>query len=286
MTPAAAVALAACLAVAPGADRIVARDFAPAFAELAEAAGEAPLGFAPAPNVRRVFSIPELRRLAERFHINRTPDAEICFERKTATLDAEALLAAMRRSLPDARIEIVEASRSAAPEGEPEFPVSGLRQTPTGAIWNGFVRYAGNRRFFIWAKVTIAVAAPRVIAVEDLKPGKPVEAFQLRVETRDGFPGAPILSTIEEAAGRIPRRSLPAGTVLQPQWLEPAREVVRGQTVEVEVISGTARLTLEAEAEASGSMGQTIPVRNPESKKRFMARVEGPGRVSVGKGKA
>ncbi|HEY1335953.1 MAG TPA: flagellar basal body P-ring formation chaperone FlgA [Bryobacteraceae bacterium] len=284
MTPA-VLALAGCLAVTPGADRILGRDLAAAFPELAEAAGDAPLSFAPTPNVRRVFSISELRRLAARYQVDRTPDAEICFERKTATLGTETLLAAMHRSLPDARIEIVEASRATAPEGEPEFPVSGLRQTPAGATWNGFVRYAGGRRFFLWAKVKVAVTAPRVVATQTLKPGVPVEASQLRVETGDRFPGAAVLATVEEAAGRISRRTVPAGTVLQPQWLEPAREVVRGQTVQVEVISGSARLTLEAEAEASGSAGQTIPVRNPESKKRFAARVEGQGRVSVGKGK-
>jgi hypothetical protein len=33
---------------------------------------------------------------------------------------------------------------------------------------------------------------------------------------------------------------------------------------------------------ASGAVGETIPVRNPESHKRFAARVEGKGRVSVG----
>ena len=40
-------------------------------------------------------------------------------------------------------------------------------------------------------------------------------------------------------------------------------------------------VSLEARAEASGSRGDTIPVSNPTSHRRFRARVEGPGRVSV-----
>jgi flagella basal body P-ring formation protein FlgA len=234
--------------------------------------------------VARVFHIVELRRLAARFHVEAAPAADICFERPTAPLNAEKLLAAMRRQLPDARIEIVETSRAAAPEGEPEFPISGLRPTPSGAVWNGFVRYAGARRFFIWAKVKALIPAARVVAAENLKAGHAVELSQLRVETGDGFPGDAFLSSLTEAAGRIIRRNVPAGTALRPQWLEAAHDVVRGQTVRVEVRSGSARLELDAEAEASASAGQTVPVRNPESKKRFMARVEGPGRVSVGKG--
>ena len=59
----------------------------------------------------------------------------------------------------------------------------------------------------------------------------------------------------------------------------------RGETVKVEVHSGNARLEFEAQTEASGVAGQTVPVVNPVSKKRFKARVEGKGRVSVGTGK-
>ena len=49
----------------------------------------------------------------------------------------------------------------------------------------------------------------------------------------------------------------------------------------VAVHDGGALVSLEARAEASGSRGETIPVSNPTSHRRFRARVEGPGRVSV-----
>jgi flagella basal body P-ring formation protein FlgA len=47
------------------------------------------------------------------------------------------------------------------------------------------------------------------------------------------------------------------------------------------VRDGGALISLEARAEASGSRGDMIPVSNPASHRRFRARVEGKGRVSV-----
>jgi flagella basal body P-ring formation protein FlgA len=63
--------------------------------------------------------------------------------------------------------------------------------------------------------------------------------------------------------------------------LENPRDVMRGDTVRVEVRDGGAHLELEATAEGSGAFGEIISVLNPISKKRFPARVEGKGRVSV-----
>jgi flagellar basal body P-ring formation protein FlgA len=130
----------------------------------------------------------------------------------------------------------------------------------------------------------VLATAPRVIAVESLQPGRAVDAAQLRLEMRDEFPGAGSFAvSIDQAAGRIPRRAIAAGTPLRIEWLETPKEVTRGDTVHVEVVMGGARLELEAQAEASGAVGDTIPVLNPVSKKRFPARVDGKGKVSVTK---
>lgn len=285
MIPLVAFALAGCLAVSAGSDHILAGDLAPAFPALTAIAADAPVAWAPVPGVPRIFPVAELRRLATRFGVAPAPETELCVARRVALLDPARLLEVMRRQLPQASIEILEFSRLPAPEGELEFPLSGLRPTPAGGFWSGSVRYAGNRRFLVWAKVKVRVTAPRVIAAEDLKPGHPLEAAQLRLEMRDEFPAAGVFAgSLEEAAGRVPRRSIPAGAALRTAWLEAPKDIARGETVRVEVRNGGARLELEAQAEEAGSTGDTIPVRNPVSKKRFPARVEGKGRVSVGKG--
>ena len=84
-------------------------------------------------------------------------------------------------------------------------------------------------------------------------------------------------------AGKVSRRAIAAGAALRTEWLESAKVVLRGETVEVEAVHGGARLKLEGIAEASGAVGETIPIQNPVSKQRFPARVESKGKVIVTK---
>ena len=284
MIPIAAFALAGCLAVGAGNDQILAGDLAGRLPEWAAVPPETPLGLAPGPGVQRVFRLPELRRLAERFGVPVTAGPEVCVTRPVAVFTAERLLAAMQRELPAAHIELLDFSRQPAPEGELAFPVSGLRQAAAGGYWSGYVTYGGRHHFTIWARVRVRMAATRVIAVQDIKPGVALDAALLRMETREEIPGKGFAGTVEEAAGMMSRRAITAGTALRTEWLEAAKVVMRGETVEVEAVRGGAHLKLEGIAEASGASGETIPIQNPVSKQRFMARVECKGRVVVTKG--
>jgi len=288
MMPLAAFALAGCLAVGAGNDRVLAGDLAAGFPEWASVPPETPLGLAPAPGAQRVFRVLELRRLAERWGLSPVPDREICVTRPVAVFTAGQLLAAMQntaqKELPAAHIEVFDFSRQPAPEGALAFPLPGLRQGPAGGYWNGYVSYGGNRRFTLWARVKVTAAAPRVVAAQDLKPGLTLDAAQLRVEMREEVPAAGFVIAVEEAAGKVSRRSIAAGTALRAEWLEPAKAVLRGETVEVEAVRGGARLTLECIAEASGAIGETIAILNPVSRRRFQARVQSKGRVAATKG--
>jgi flagella basal body P-ring formation protein FlgA len=273
----------ACLAVAPGSDQILLRDLAPSFPSLASAAPDTPVALAPAPGVMRVFRAEELRRLAVRLRLPAPPpDEEICVTRPVAAPDPARLLAAMQKELPEAAIEILEFGRQPVPEGEIEFPARQLRRGAGGALWLGSIHYGSNRRFTIWAKVKVTVAVERVVAVGDLAAGQPIGAAQLAAQTRREYPSSePFASSIGQVAGKWPRLPIRDGADIRTDLLESPREVMRGDTVRVEVRNGGAHLELEATAEASGAFGEIIPVLNPISKKRFPARVEGKGRVSV-----
>jgi len=275
-------ALAGCLAVSPGSDRILVRDLAPAFPSLESAAPETPVALAPAPGVARVFRVVELRSLAQRLNVPAAPDREICVVRPVAALDPAQLLAAMRKELPQAAIEILEFSRQPAPQGEIEFPAGQLRRGAGGVLWLGYVHYGGSHRFTIWARVKVLVEVERVLAVEDLPSGQPIQAAQLTTRTFQEYPGSePYASSIGQVAGKWPRLPIRAGAPIRATLLENPREIMRGETVRVEVRDGGALLEMEGTAEASGAFGEIIGVRNPISKKRFPARVEGKGRVSV-----
>jgi flagella basal body P-ring formation protein FlgA len=220
--------------------------------------------------------------MATRFHVD-APGQEICVERTVHAPDPDQVLAAMRKVLPAAKIEILELSRHPIPDGELEFKLDGLREGPAGTFWNGNIRYGENHTLPVWVRLSIHVSVPRVIATADLAPGQAISAEMIRVEYRDEFPGhKDYAQSADQVLGRLPRGPLHSGAAVRVGQLEAPKDVVVGETVRVDVWDGAAHLKLEARAEATGTRGQTIPVRNLDSQKRFLARVDGKGRVSIG----
>jgi flagella basal body P-ring formation protein FlgA len=277
------LATAVCVAVGPQADKVVARDLASEFPALAAAPADALVAFAPGPGTARTFSVPELARIASRFGITVAPEHEVCVERRMSVLRQPELLEAMRAALPEAEISIADFSRIPAPEGRIEFRLPDLRAGSKGeSYWRGAVLYAGGRRFPIWARVMVTVMATRVKAIGDLPAGKPIEAGLVSEDTGPVFPSAQSFAkSAEQVVGRSPRVAIRAGAAIRLDELEPPKDVSRGDSVRVVVASGAARLEFDAVALGSGSVGARIEVRNPDSNKAFLARVEGKDRVSV-----
>jgi flagella basal body P-ring formation protein FlgA len=276
------LALAGCLAAGPGTDQIRAGDLLTVFPAMAALSPDTPIGFAPAPGVLRIFRAPELRALAARFHLDSAPANDICVERPVSPLMPGRMLEAMRRTLPEAKIDLLDYSRQPAPQGEIEFPVTGLRRSASSELWTGSVSYARSSRFIIWAKVKVRIRAPRVFAIGDLPAGQPIAPGQVLAMEREEFPSAATFATsIPDVTGKWPRLLIRAGSAILVSQLEAAKDVSRGEAVVVEVRDGAATLTLEAIAQGSGAAGDTILVRNPVSQKCFRARVEYKGRVSV-----
>lgn len=276
--------VAACLAVAPQSDHILAGDLAPMFPALRQAPADAVIGFAPGAGASRTFNVSELARIAMRLGVKgAAPEDDICVERPVAPLSGEALLAAMRKILPQAQIEILDFDRIPAPAGEIEFRLSDLRPgPPDGVYWRGAVRYAGSRRFSIWAKVKTSVSATRVIAAGDIALGQPIAAGLIVARTEAVFPtSGEYASSPTDVIGKLARVEIRAGSPIRLQDLETPQDVMRGDTVKVIAQSGAARLEFDAVAEGSGSVGARVPIRNPSSNKIFLARVEAKDRVLV-----
>ncbi len=269
-------------------DRVLARDLARLAPEFASVAPEEVAGLAPSFGARRVFEPPELARLARRWGVAIEKPAVICFERVTRILTGDAVRAALRQSLgiPEAKVELADFSRLPVPAGRLEFPRSGLAVPAIGradeVLWRGRVVAEGGRSVPVWARVRMSVRRPRPVARVPLAAGRAVEMDQVVLEEREEFPlPAPDGFTLEQVAGRRPRRAIPAGQAILPAALMPVREVEAGQTVAVEVTSGAARLSFEGKAETAGRAGDAIVVRNPASGRKFRAVVEGKGRAAV-----
>ena len=208
--------------------------------------------------------------------------------RPVSPLQGERLLEAMRREWPEAHIELLEFSRQPAPEGEIHFPRTSLHSVPTataaGTLWTGWVQYGAAQRFSIWARVKVAIPVKRLVAVRELAAGRAIEAQDVQLAERDENPGlTPGLYATdpEQVVGKWPRQAIRAGETVRRGDLEEPKVVLRGDNVKVMVWNGGAKLELDGVAEGSGAVGETVLVRNPDSQRRFPARVEAKGRVTV-----
>jgi flagella basal body P-ring formation protein FlgA len=239
--------------------------------------------------VPRVFRPAELRSIADRYGLQITPEHRVCAKRPIAPLDPQVLLDAMQRTFPTAHIDLLEFSRVPAPDGEIEFPPTGFQAPVNGSgagIWRGWVRYGANHRFSIWARVTLTVKASRVVAKTDLAPGQllRVEDVEARVaeEPPTGSASAPQFpESLEEVVGRCARQPIRAGQAIRKLWIANPKVVRAGENVKVMVNSANTQLEFEGAAENSGAVGDMVFVRNTSSHRRFRARVEAAGRVSV-----
>jgi flagella basal body P-ring formation protein FlgA len=280
---AAGTSLSACVLIEG--ERIMAHDLAQAVPEFADIPADTPLGYAPAPGARRVFHANDLRRLAIRYNIPQPSDAELCFERAMEPLSRERVIQAMQDTVgsANARVEVLELSRYPVPSGQIQFVRSALPASGGAPVlWRGSVLYSGERRFAIWARVKIAVPSTRMVAAENLPPGRRIEREHVRLEECELFPsGRPSEPSLDQILGRVPRRPIAAGATITANLLDAPKEVERGDTVEVQVRSGAAHLKLEGLAESAGRRGESIPVRNLITNKSFSARIVDKDRVLV-----
>jgi flagella basal body P-ring formation protein FlgA len=272
-----ALLAAACLPV--NGPHITAKDIAAAVPAYTPQDPEAVFGYAPLPGVQRVVHPVELHQFLAREHFDGTPPVtDVCFARPTAVLTDEAVIRAMRTALgTNAQIQLEEISRFPTPLGELIFP-----REEAGPFWHGYVRYDVDKKFPVWARATISIKAVRVIALEDLHPGAPIQATQLTLETVDETPGRRTTpASIDKVAGCMPRRIISANSPVWTDAIDPPNEITKGDRVNVIVHSGLAQLSFDAEAQTSGRRGDMVSFKNPESGKLFRARVEGPGRAAM-----
>jgi len=265
---------------------ILASEFAavvPAFAALAPDTALAP---SPKPSVRRMFRSFEIEWLARKHGITAESAADVCFEHPMETLDRERVLEAIQEALanPDAHIEIIEVSQFPVPRGKLVFRKEALAvpASPGSRIpvfWHGDVVVGDGYRFSVWARVVMTTPLRYLVAANAIKRGEPITADRIREESGDRFPVGSPAPSAQQIVGMIAIRDIAAGAEIRLNQLTARPEVGRGELVEVEVVSGGARLSLTGKAESSGRTGDTVNIRNLTSNRIFQARV-------IGKGKA
>ena len=165
------------------------------------------------------------------------------------------------------------------------------------------VRYLDRLDRVVTLAATVTLVPPRLVPVltEPVPRGAPVRAEQVRWRVAPGdarpssFPPAtfppparPAAATV--AAGRpaavpLPRgeakRDLPAGTVLNADDVRAAPLVRANQVVTVESRVGGISVTRSLKATRGGTLGQTVPLTDPDTRERLFARVIGNRRLRI-----
>ncbi|MBZ5602473.1 MAG: flagellar basal body P-ring formation chaperone FlgA [Acidobacteriia bacterium] len=270
---------------------IFASDVAAAVPQFNALPSDLRVGYSPMPGNQRIFHGVELERIAKAQGLELTSLPDLCFAWRMTPPRAEDIVAAMRASLgSDAGIEIVESSNAPAPPGELVFPRNTLQFPSSGGprgevLWRGYILYNENRRFGVWARVKIAANMTRVVAIQEIAAGRPIQKEQVRLESCEDFPLDSLTArNLDEVVGFVPRQAIRTGAPILKNQIDRAPEVMRGDTVRVEVQSGGAHLVLEARAQTAGAKGSMIMVKNPSSGRGFRARVIDKGRVAVDAG--
>lgn len=268
--------------------KILGRDFAladPAFASLDPSLA---ITTAPIPGVTRTFHAEEIARIARSNNINIAPPIalainEMCFERATESLTEEKLLPALHSALAldDARIEILDFSRSPVPRGTIAFSKSGLS---AAGMWRGHVTYDDSRTVAIWARVRVTVERTWIEAAQPIAAGTLIDSSELVVKSGPRFPFETLpIASVDLIAARKAVRSIRAGEPIFAPMLMLPRDIERGDTVRVSVSSGGALLEFDGVAQAPARIGESVLIKNPESNRYFQARVQDKGKVSITK---
>jgi flagellar basal body P-ring formation protein FlgA len=127
--------------------------------------------------------------------------------------------------------------------------------------------------------VRARVSAAVVVAATAVPARQPIQATDLRVETRDITTTPDAMSHTEDVEDQTSRRALRPGQVVQKRFLLPATMVRRGATVQIVADLGSVRVVNTGESLENGVQGQIVRVRNNATGTVIEARVVDHGTV-------
>lgn len=185
---------------------------------------------------------------------------------------------------------ITAAALSAVPSGQGEASVDPALRMPAcpqplqaRQATAGTVEVACPDGWRLYVPVRQRRSQTVVVLARGVAAGETVPAEALATEQRDAarIAGA-ALSDPAQAAGRIARRTLPAGTVLAPGDLAAPRLVRRGDTVALVSRAGGVEVRVAGRALGDAGADERVAVENLSTRKVVQGRVGPGGEVLVG----
>ncbi|HHJ52649.1 MAG TPA: flagellar basal body P-ring formation protein FlgA, partial [Caldithrix abyssi] len=130
--------------------------------------------------------------------------------------------------------------------------------------------------------VQVALHKPVWVAAQRIAFRRRIDAHMFRKELRwitDGWDK--LVVDPAELVGYEAKRAIEPGTVLTYDLVRKAPLVTRGQTVKVEIRTGSLVITSTGVARQNGTKGESITVTVQPGGKKLKARVVGAGVVSI-----
>ena len=134
----------------------------------------------------------------------------------------------------------------------------------------------------VQVSASLDVTAPHVLVTQAINRGHAVDAST--IETRDGaLTGIPLVAIAppEDVVGSRALRPLTPGEVVLASFIALKRVIEPGDRVIVVAIAGAVEVTATYEAADGGRIGDTIRVRNPQTRKYIRGRIVKAGLVEV-----
>jgi flagella basal body P-ring formation protein FlgA len=133
----------------------------------------------------------------------------------------------------------------------------------------------------LYVTVTVAQTQNVVVTARPLSAGQVLGPGDLMIASEPvaRYAGRQVFYDPAQLLGGEALMSLPAGTILSADDIGEPVVVKAGQTVTVTVISGAVQVSIDAVADETGRIGDTILLTNPSSGRRFTATVTANGPV-------
>ncbi|WP_206995215.1 flagellar basal body P-ring formation chaperone FlgA [Trinickia mobilis] len=183
-----------------------------------------------------------------------------------------------QHQLQDARVEaaVLPSRRPAPPCGKP------YEIAPSGNGQLGHLKFAvrcPNDARTTFYQVRTSVLAKVVVAAAAIPAGQPIDVNDVTLEEENLAAVPDALTDPAAIAGRVSRRALKAGSVVQARFLQGETAVKRGQMVRIVARNQQIEITAAGTALQNGAKDEVIRVRNTSTGKIIAARVTGPGIV-------
>ncbi|MEO5331031.1 MAG: flagellar basal body P-ring formation chaperone FlgA [Magnetococcus sp. YQC-5] len=144
------------------------------------------------------------------------------------------------------------------------------------------ISIAGKVTKIIQVAVTLKQHVKYLTVRRTLKRGDTVAESDLQWEEAELAHVVPsLVQDPSQLIGHSAIRQIQAGKPLQSEWFGTPVVVARGDRVHVTVERGVLSIETVGVAQSAGRIGETIVLENPESRRRYDARILGPGRAQT-----